>query len=275
MIIYSCITNGYDEIPDHYYDPEVRYVMFHDGTIEKKGPWEFIDIRDYCDLECPKRLSSYPKINPHKFFSEGEDTVWIDGCYVQTQEWVNLSKEIFKKNKFTHIRHPLKFNFIEEAIEKYVGSFSTREDILEICNLLKEKNYNFYKYSSPILCCIWRTITEEMNIFHDTWWEYSLIGLNRDQISFDYAKQKHNLNWQIIEDWLSVGVDWSRVTGKLARKKIHPQKGDLEQYLRKEEMLSEISKITKMPWKLYLKHDFSISIYRWVTNPELPRSTSK
>ena len=44
MIIYTCITNGYDEIPDHYYDPDVQYVCFTDGTVEKKGPWEFRDI---------------------------------------------------------------------------------------------------------------------------------------------------------------------------------------------------------------------------------------
>ena len=44
MIIYTCITNGYDDIPDQYYDPNVQYVCFTDGTVEKKGPWEFRDI---------------------------------------------------------------------------------------------------------------------------------------------------------------------------------------------------------------------------------------
>ena len=47
MIVYTCITNGYDEIPDHYYDPDVQYVCFTDGTVEKKGPWEFRDCLLY------------------------------------------------------------------------------------------------------------------------------------------------------------------------------------------------------------------------------------
>ena len=57
MIIYTCITNGYDEIPDHYYDPDVQYVCLTDGTIEKKGPWEFRDI--LFEHEDPVRLSTH------------------------------------------------------------------------------------------------------------------------------------------------------------------------------------------------------------------------
>ena len=48
---------------------DVRYVMFHDGTVEQKGPWEFIKLD--VDIECPRRLSAYPKINPHKYFDKG------------------------------------------------------------------------------------------------------------------------------------------------------------------------------------------------------------
>jgi len=44
MIIYTTITNAYDTIPDHYYDPDVKYVLFYDEDIEQKGPWEFIRI---------------------------------------------------------------------------------------------------------------------------------------------------------------------------------------------------------------------------------------
>ena len=37
ITIYTCITNGYDEIPnEHYYDPDIKYVCFTDGSIEHK-----------------------------------------------------------------------------------------------------------------------------------------------------------------------------------------------------------------------------------------------
>ena len=91
MIIYTCITNGYDEIPDQYYDPDVQYVCFTDGTVEKKGPWEFRDI--LIEYECPRRRSAHPKMNPHLYFPMGSKTTWIDGCYVMTEKFVERSKE--------------------------------------------------------------------------------------------------------------------------------------------------------------------------------------
>jgi len=85
-IIYTCITNGYDEIPnEHYYDPDIKYVCFTDGNIEHKEPWEFRDIP--IQHECPRRLSAYPKINPHKLFPIGSKVAWIDGCYVMTKRY--------------------------------------------------------------------------------------------------------------------------------------------------------------------------------------------
>ena len=43
MIFYTCITNGYDTVPDVYYDKDCQYICFHDGTIETtKAPWIYV-----------------------------------------------------------------------------------------------------------------------------------------------------------------------------------------------------------------------------------------
>ena len=76
ITIYTCITNGYDEIPnEHYYDPDIKYVCFTDGSIEHKEPWEFRDIP--IEHECPRRLSAYAKINPHKLFPVGSKVAFV------------------------------------------------------------------------------------------------------------------------------------------------------------------------------------------------------
>ena len=117
MIIYTCITNGYDEIPDHYYDPDVQYVCFTDGTVEKKGPWEFKDI--LVDHSCPRRKSSHPKINPHLYFPIGSQTTWIDGWYVMTKEYVERSKENLDNHDFTIMRHPSIYSYYDEVLEGF------------------------------------------------------------------------------------------------------------------------------------------------------------
>lgn len=271
MIIYTCITNGYDEISDdHYYDPDVQYVCFTDGTIEKKGPWEFREIP--INHSCPRRLSAYPKINPHKLFPIGEKTVWIDGCYVQTKEWVELSKKLLDKHLRTHMLHEHRFSYYEEVLEGFVSSFNTKEDVLEITNTIKELGYNFKKYSSPVLASIWRVITEDSFEFHDMWWKYSLIGPNRDQVSFDASKQLSGLNWNIMENWWDAQIDFSYETGKSSRKKIHPQAGHLQQYKERDDLLQELKKITNLHPSLYAKYMFEKTIKRWVLDPDLPRT---
>ena len=219
------------------YDSMVNYVCFTDGNVEKKGPWDFRPIPKFVYDEVdgdPRRLSAFAKLCPHKLFPVGTKTVWLDGCYVHTKEWVNQSKEILERNPYsgmggwgtlTHMLHPHRFTFHNEVMEGFGANFNTKEQFLELVHALDKVNYNFKQYSSPVLTCIWRTISEEMFEFHDLWWKYSLIGSNRDQISFDCAKQLTGLKWDMIPNWETIGIDLTSPTSKSARNKRHPQAG--------------------------------------------------
>jgi len=229
IVIYTSITNWYDTIPDDmYYDPSVKYVCFTDGKVEKKGPWEFRDIPDFVYDEVggdPRRLSAFAKICPHKLFPNGTKTVWLDGCYVHTKEWVDNSKKILKEVPLTHMLHPHRFTFHNEVMEGFGANFNTREEMLELVNALSKVEYDFKKYYSPVLTCIWRQVDRDMAEFHDIWWKYSKIGSNRDQISFDCARQLTNLTWSRIHNWETIGLDLTSPTSKSARNKRHPQAG--------------------------------------------------
>lgn len=270
MIIYTCVTNGYDKFSDeHYYDPDVRYVAFTDGTVEVPEQWESYPIK--VEHECPRRLSAHPKICPHHYFEVGQTTVWIDGCYTITKAFVDTSKSILSRSKLTHMIHPCRFNFVEEVMEGYVSSFNTKEQMVEIMEALMELDYDFRAYCSPVLASIWRHIIPEMYEFHDIWWKYSLIGPNRDQISFDTARQLTGMQWQTIKHplqnyWPEVGIDFDHRTGKKNRLGKHPQAGDLEQYKREGEMLKEIRRCTRLIPKLYYKHNFQSMIEANVLN---------
>ena len=229
IVIYTSITNWYDTIPDDmYYDPSVKYVCFTDGKVEKKGPWEFRDIPDFVYDEVggdPRRLSAFAKICPHKLFPNGTKTVWLDGCYVHTKEWVDNSKKILKEVPLTHMLHPHRFTFHNEIMEGFGANFNSREEMLELVNALSKVDYDFKKYFSPVLTCIWRQVDRDMAEFHDLWWKYSKIGSNRDQISFDCARQLTDLTWSRIHNWETIGLDLTSSTSKSARNKRHPQAG--------------------------------------------------
>ena len=261
MIVITCITNGYDEIPDdHYYDPDVQYICYTDGTISHKGAWEFREIP--IKHECPLRLALYPKIRIDELFPVGTDVVWIDGCYVMTKEWVEKSKKMFPR---THMRHPKRFTYYEEIIEGYIGAFNSADDVIKITQTAKDMGYDFKKYSSPVCACIWQTVVESP--FYKMWWDFSQISTRCDMIGFDLAKQLSGLEWNVVEDWLSVGVNFTGIggDGRKGRKKLHPQNGEMNQWQKKDEMLSKLFEITKLYPKFYCSYwDREDKMREWV-----------
>jgi len=253
IIVYTCITNGYDEfVPSNYYHPHVRYVCFHDGSIDTTiEPWEYIKLD--LDIDCPRRLSFYPKANPHLFFPEGSKTIWIDACYQQTSTFLKVSRTCFP---FTIIRHPSKFTYYDEILEGFLCAFFSFDDAIILTQKLKEAGYDFRKYSSPLGTILWRTITPEIIKFNETWYEWSLIGCNRDQIAFDKALKEIDLLPSIIENRGESGIPLGYYN-KFGRRGKHPQRGDVKQYERKDELLKELHKITGLHPKLYTKYDHS------------------
>ena len=250
MIIFTCITNGYDEIPDdHYYDPDVQYVCYTDGSITHKGPWEFREIP--LEHHCPLRRALFPKIRIDECFPLGSEVVWIDGCYVMTKKWVEFSKNMFPR---THMLHPKRFTYYEEIVEGYLSAFNSKEDVIKITETAKDMGYNFKKYSSPVLACMWQTVTDTQ--FHKFWWNFSQISTRCDMIGFDITKQLFDLEWNTVDDWFSTGIDFTGVggSGRKGRRKMHPQNGDLDQWKRKDEILSELFKITRLHPKFYCKY---------------------
>ena len=243
IIIYTSITNWYDTIPDDmYYDPNVKYVCFTDGKVEKKGAWEFRDIPDFVYDEVegdPRRLSAFAKLCPHKLFPNGAKTVWLDGCYVHTKDWVDKSKAILKEVPLTHMLHPHRFTFHNEVMEGFGANFNTREQFLELVDALREVDYDFKQYCSPVLTCLWRQIDEDMKEFHDLWWKYSKIGSNRDQISFDCARQLTGKTWSRIHNWETIGLDLTSPKSKVARNKRHPQAGHFGTHSTYDDVLKE------------------------------------
>jgi hypothetical protein len=262
MVIYTCITNGYDVFPDeNYYDVNVRYVCFHDGTIDTtKGPWEYIDIREHTDETCPRRLSFFPKANPHLFFTKGTHTVWIDGCYVHTKEFVDNSLKCFP---FTMLRHASKFSYYDEMLEGFLCAFFTYEDALELSKTLKEHGYDFRKYSSPLGTIVWRTISEETIKFNELWYKYSLIGPNRDQISFDAALQFSGAKPLVFENRNDCGVPLG-FYNKKGRRGMHPQYGDKDQHKLRKQFLEDMKEIVGLSTKIYTNytdHEFYMGVY--------------
>jgi len=219
LIVYSCITDGYDEIcADNEYDPDVTYVMFHDGTVDIPEPWIAMDVRQFCDVDCPRLLSFFPKANPHLFFPDKSNTVWVDGCYKLTLEFVEQAKKMFPH---TLVRHPMNFNFYDEMIEGYENDYFSYKDGINMCSHIKNLGYKPGSYRRIQSVVVYRRMSERMTKFNELWWQYGNIGNPRDNIAHDVALKLSGLNPEFIEDLqktcLQLGRDY-----KYGRLKTHP-----------------------------------------------------
>ena len=92
MIIFTTNINAYDNIPDHFYDADVKYVMFYDKEIPHKGPWEFRKLD--CQYDHPVLNAYHTRCLSHLLFDEPH--VWIDGCYTMTKQFVENSKKFLQ-----------------------------------------------------------------------------------------------------------------------------------------------------------------------------------
>lgn len=184
MIFYTCITNGYDKLPQVYIDSEVRYVCFHDGSIELEGPWEFIEL-EY-EHDCPVRRSYHPKHCPHLYFDEGEYVIWIDGSYDITKELIDFSK--INKLDFVLQSHPDQRSLLGEFKKLYGNGFSTADEIMSMAKKIKNTGFKLYDYDQTINSVIWRRLTPDVIEWCKTWRKWYMDGVNRDQISSNVAE---------------------------------------------------------------------------------------
>ena len=185
MIIYSCITNGYDEIPDdHFYDPDVKYVMYYDGDLEQKGDWEFIK----CDRHEPNWLKSYyPRCMSHTLFDEPH--VWVDGCYTMPPDFVNKSKQ-FLQNELTLQNHPQQRTIIQEFYKLYRVGFATEDELVRLAEDMACIGFKPSQHKQSLNCCIWRQCTDKVKEWNECYWNwYSNHCQRTDQIASSIAEQ--------------------------------------------------------------------------------------
>ena len=176
MIIFTTNINAYDSIPDHYYDGDVKYVMFYDKPIEQKGPWEFIKLESLqkCPLvvkyDSPVLNSYQTRCLSHLWFDEPH--VWIDGCYTMTEEFVKNSKEFLETNEITLMHHPDKRTLLQELLKLYRCGFVPEERLYKFCEDLAKTGFKPSFFDHTINCCLWRNCSDKVTEWNIQYWKW-------------------------------------------------------------------------------------------------------
>ena len=233
LIVYSCITSGYDKAHNTLLRGEalqkeegVRYILFsdtlHPCSMSTGGmEWEVQKIR-WAHPLCSRRTARYHKCLPHLVLPPHQKSLWVDG---------NLT---FKNvNPLTDIVNVYLSDGVDVATFRHADRQCVyqeehacvlfRKDHADIMraqvNKYKTEGYPTYNGLAETGCLVRRN-NDIVKEFNNTWWSEIEQHSFRDQLSFPYVCWKLGVRYNHIGDgeW---NIWKSQFFQPLSRNKLH------------------------------------------------------
>lgn len=192
-VVYTCITGGYDSLKANMrMDSDFDYVCFTDNlNIQNNSKWELRPIpEELNDLSNVKKQRCI-KINPHKYLSEYDISIWIDGSILVRDSMDTFLKKECSTDEVIFIpMHPNRDCIYREADVCVRMKKDTADNINPQMERYKKEGFP-KKYGLVQSNIIVRKHNDPTCIkLMEIWWNELKNGSHRDQLSFNYALWK-------------------------------------------------------------------------------------
>jgi hypothetical protein len=195
IVVYTCITGGYDNILEpSYVTPGVDYICFTDNMNMKSKTWKLRSI--------PEELLSYSKVKQqrgikilaHRYLPEYSISIWVDGSVIVRGDVKEYLKTLDLEQYSVFIpEHPARKCIYAEKdacvrIRKIKGDEVKLAE--EQMKRYKEEGFptNFGLVQTNIM--IRRHNDQYSKDLMEKWWSELKDYSHRDQLSFNYALWK-------------------------------------------------------------------------------------
>ena len=210
-VIYSAIFGKRDKLLDpEIINPNFDYIMFTDNEEFISDVWDIrIVPRTY--PKDPTRSARIYKMLPHKFLSEYDVSVWIDGNHIIVGSIEKLVDEYLSNSDLAVYDHSKMKNFGRNCIynearfylkKKQIGVNIRTKDRKKLKKQIRRYREEGYPEENGLIVSsvILRRHNEPDVInFCDKWWKEILYGCKRDQLSFNYVQWLTNFEFDFIE----------------------------------------------------------------------------
>lgn len=192
-VVYTCITGKYDNlITPLYKQNDVDYVCFTDNLNQNGGIWELREIPSELLALDKIKQQRIIKICPHRYLSEYEDSIWVDGSMdilSDVNTFINTYCNDTNKQVFMR-KHPNRGCIYREANVCISMRKDTKERINTQINRYKQEGFptNYGLVESNLIYR--KHNTEYCKQLMETWANEIKNGSHRDQLSFNYALWK-------------------------------------------------------------------------------------
>ena len=188
-VIYTCIVGNYDSLIDPKYISEgFDYVCFTDNLNFKSDIWIIKPLPN--DVENLPQIKKQRciKINPHKYLSEYDLSIWVDGNVTINGDLNELVSEVVNDDCSIYIpKHPSRDCIYNEASIVISIKKDTKENVEKQIERYRNKSFpkNYGLLQSNIL--IRKHNNKDCIKLMESWFKEVKNGSHRDQLSFNYC----------------------------------------------------------------------------------------
>jgi hypothetical protein len=203
-VVYTAIFGGYDELPDPQFIPEGwDFICFTDSDI-KSNIWEIKKVPAV--YEDSTRNARKYKILPHRWFSNYEYSLWVDGNILIKNDINELIPEYLNKvNIAVHDHNQNQLDprncVYQEAqaifyFGKRNGNYKDDPNIIQKqIQRYADEGYPSHNSLAVTMQLLRKHNKKDCIKIMEQWWEEIKYGSKRDQLSFNYSIWKTNTSF--------------------------------------------------------------------------------
>jgi hypothetical protein len=197
IVVYSCVTGGFDPLQAEQNWGEADWVMFSDQPMQG-GKWQVRPAKRL--FSDPRRDARLYKTIPHELFPNHDYHIWIDGSVELRKSPERLVQDYLHHDTIAVLTHPDRNCMYDEAeackalnlddhavIDKQVAKY--RQEGYPVNNKLGETRV-LVRGNHPLI-----------HQFNNLWSHEILNNSLRDQISFNYCAWKLGIPIDYMRDW--------------------------------------------------------------------------
>lgn len=198
LIIYTCVTNGYDwMLPPIWQSPKAHYICFTDDPNLKVKGWEVRNIAGSDSTHESVLANRYHKFFPWNVLPKHEWSIYIDANIRLLRDPTPIISKTEKESKKIALPlHPERKNIWEEAEAIKAMGKAPRSEFALMDEQLDHYHREGYSDLTGLTAnwIIFRTGYHPslMSAMAD-WWDELNNGVRRDQLSLQYVLWKNNV----------------------------------------------------------------------------------
>lgn len=203
IVCFTCITNEYDNLLQIKEFENIDFVCFSDSIFNSDTfQWKIRPIPQDLKSLSPVLQQRLIKINPYKYLSEYDISIWLDGNIEITSIKELLSLCDFKQYSFYIRQHPLRNDIKSEADAIILAGKAHKKDVYKQINKYLEDGYpDTYGLVESGIIVQQHNLKANIDLAN-LWTNEVLNGTQRDQLSFNYCCWKLNFKYGVFNQTL-------------------------------------------------------------------------